>query len=516
MSHNDSSAVQSAIVRASDERIAGAIQDRELIVVSNRQPYSHHYDDEYRLTVDKPTGGLTAGLDPVMQRTGGTWIAWGDGEEDFSVVDDTDCVSVPPDDPGYELKRIRLSEEEVRDYYYGYSNQVLWPLCHSALTRIRCDAGFWRRYREVNERFATAVADHADSRSLVWFQDYHLALAPTLARPYLPESTIVMHFWHIPWPSWDTFRACPHRQELLDGMLGNDLIGFHTPRYRTNFLRCVDTGLSSATIDWQTGEVSYRGRTTVVGVNPMGVPFDRINKSATISAVRSFWPSFARTNNISTGTRIAVGVDRLDYTKGIIERLRALERLWETHPEWRGELTYVQNGSESRSRIPSYQEVQTQVDDAVDRINDRFGTENWRPIVYTTERLSREELYSLYRRADAALVTPIRDGMNLVAQEYVAAQGDGDGVLVLSDQAGIHDELGEHAVTVTPFDTERFTESIVEALTMSTGERKHRMSRLRQWVANHDLDTWLASNLQMAMNASSTSVSSSTGSVPTI
>ncbi|MFW6385114.1 MAG: trehalose-6-phosphate synthase, partial [Halodesulfurarchaeum sp.] len=213
------------------------IQDRQLIVVSNRQPYRHDYDDDRKqTTVDRPTGGLTAGLDPVMQRGGGTWIAWGDGDKDAEVVDSDDCVSVPPDDPSYELKRVWLSDDQVHDYYYGFSNQVLWPVSHSALTRVRCDAGFWDRYSEVNELFSTAVTDHADDRPIVWFQDYHLALAPKFVRPELPDDALVMHFWHIPWPSWDTFRACPHRRDVLEGLLGNDLLAFHTSRYRSNFL----------------------------------------------------------------------------------------------------------------------------------------------------------------------------------------------------------------------------------------------------------------------------------------
>ncbi len=511
MSHHPPSDGPLAAIRSPADDIA-SISDRQLIVASNRQPYRHDYDDVDRVTVHRPTGGLTAGLDPVMQRTGGTWIAWGDGDGDPDVVDTNGCVSVPPEDPSYSLRRVWLSEEQVRDYYYGFSNQVLWPVCHSALTRVRCDAPYWRRYREVNERFADAVVDHADDRPLVWLQDYHLALAPAMARSRLPDDAVVMHFWHIPWPSWDVFRACPHGRELLEGLLGNDLIGFHVPRYRTNFLRCVDAALDGATVDWPAGRISYRGRDTAVEGIPMGVPVDRIGRSAAEMAGDGSRTAFEREQDIDPDRRLAIGVDRLDYTKGIVECLRALERLWETRPRWRGELTYVQNASESRSRIPAYQEVQERVEGEVDRINRRFGTDDWQPIVYTTERISRQELYQLYRRADAALVTPIRDGMNLVAQEYVAAQTDGSGVLVLSDQAGVHDELGEHAVSVTPHDTERLVEGIVEALVMSPGERRRRMDRLRRWVAEHDLDSWLDENFRAAMAVPATD----TGSAPRV
>lgn len=477
-------------------RLENLVRDRELVIVSNREPYSHNRDEQGGNTVDRPTGGLTAGLDPVMQRIGGTWIAWGDGDRDFDVADTDGCVSVPPEDPEYRLKRLQLSEGQVQDYYYGYSNQVLWPLCHSALTLLRCDPGFWQQYCRVNEQFADSVVEYADDQSLVWFQDYHLALAPKLARPRLPEDTTLMHFWHIPWPAWDTYRACPHRRELLEGLLGNDQVGFHTPRYQTNFLECVDAALDDAHVDWETGNVTYQGQVTTTVAVPIGVPFDRIQQTVTSSAIEAFETSSAQIDDISAGTRIAVGVDRLDYTKGIVERLRALERLWEVFPRWRGNLTFVQKGSESRSRIPAYQEVQEQVADTVDRINGRFGTDDWQPVIYTTDRLSREEMCELYRRADVGIVSPIRDGMNLVAQEYAASQVDNDGMLVLSDQAGIHDTVGEYVVTITPCDTHGFAEAIDEALTMEPVERRRRMSQIRHRIADQNLAAWVEGNLR--------------------
>lgn len=515
MTYRARSVERSAADASSDDRLVNLVRDRELIVVSNRQPYSHEADEEGQVCVDRPTGGLTAGLDPVMQRIGGTWIAWGDGDKDFDVGDHSGNVWVPPDDPGYRLKRLRLSEAAVRDYYYGYSNQVLWPICHSALTCVNGDAEYWRRYSEVNERFADAVANEATDHPFVWFQDYHLSLAPKLAQPRLPDGSIVMQFWHVPWPSWDTFRACAQRREILDGLLGNDLLAFHTRRYRTNFLRCVEAAFDDAVVDWQGGNVSYRGRTTSVEAIPMGVPVEQIERLTTTTSAASFWRSFEQEHDLSGDRRVAIGVDRLDYSKGIVERLKALERLWDVHPEWRGELTYVQNGSESRSRIAAYRDVQQQVSEAIQRINGRFGTDGWQPIVSIDERLSREELYSLFRHADLALVTPIRDGMNLVAQEYVAARGDGDGVLVLSDQAGIHDELGGDAVTICPSDIGGFAEAIVGALTMSPSERRRRMRRLRRWVSTHDLDSWLAANLQAAIESVQTPDSTTSRSVPT-
>jgi trehalose 6-phosphate synthase len=498
MSHN----AWSPTLESTDDRIERSVQDRNLIVVSNRQPYSHDYDAEGRPSVDQPTGGLTEGLDPIVQRIGEAWIAWGGGDADAEVVDGNDCVDVPPENPAYRLKRVWLSDEAVQDYYYGFSNQVLWPLCHSALTRVRCDPSFWERYQEVNEQFADAVADYVDEQPLVWFQDYHLALAPRMVRPHLPDNALLMQFWHIPWPSWDTYRACPHGRELLEGVLGNDLFGVHLPRYRENFLRCADAQLDDAQVDWETGEVRYRGGVTTVRSTPMGVPFDRIQESATTRTAETFESSFRRDHDVPDDARIAVGVDRLDYSKGIVERLHALERLWEDAPEWREALTYVQSGSESRSQIRDYQEVQDRVAELVHRINERFGTDDWQPVVYTTDRLSQEELYGLYRAGDLGIVSPIRDGMNLVAQEYVAAQVDNDGVLLLSDQAGVHDEVGDHAVSITPSDTAGFADAIAEALVMVPEERHRRMAHLRRWAAINDLDAWVRGCLPAEMTDS--------------
>jgi len=476
---------------------------RTLVVVSNRQPYSHEYDADGRPTVDRPTGGLTAGLDPVMKRVGGAWIAWGDGEADADVVDENGDVSVPPEDPEYRLRRVWLTDEQVRDYYYGFSNQVLWPLCHGALTNVRCDPAFWRRYRRVNERFADAVVDAVDERSVVWFQDYHLALAPRLVRHRLPEDTRVMGFWHIPWPAWDTFRACPHGRELIEGILGNDVFGVHVPRYRDQFLECADAAVDDAHVDWDAGTVTYMGRTTSVEATPMGVPVDDLRQAATSPTAERFGSTFRAGHDVPQGATIAVGVDRLDYTKGIVERLRAFERLWEQYPKWRGSLTYVQKGSESRSRIPAYRAVQDRVAELVGRIDARFGTDDWQPVIYTTEHLSEAELCGLYRCADVGTVSPIRDGMNLVAQEYVAAQVEHDGVLLLSDQAGVHDEVGDHAVTVTPSDTQAFADAIADALTMPREERRRRMTRLRRWVVDNDLDAWVRRSLPADVTAPS-------------
>jgi len=481
--------------------------DGQLVVVSNRQPY-RHTDAGDGVEVDRPTGGLTAGLDPVVQETGGTWVAWGDGDADRDVVDASDRIGVPPEDPGYSLRRVWLSDEQVEGYYYGFSNQVLWPVCHGTLGNVSADSDYWEVYKQTNRQFADVVAAEATDRSTVWFHDYHLALAPAMTRRAVGGGPTFMQFWHTPWPGWDTFRACPHSDEVLRGLLANDVLGFHVPRYRYNFLECVDACLGDANVDHDHATVRYRGTSTRVVASPMGVPHDEIRREAASFSENDLADLLAE-YDVSPDRALAVGVDRLDYSKGIVERIRALERLWETHPEWRESLTFVQNGSESRSQIDAYARTQEAVAAAVERVNERFGTDDWQPIVFFTDTLSKERLYGLYRHADAALVTPVRDGLNLVAMEYVAAQVENDGALLLSDQSGAHDILGPLAYSITPFDAPGIADRLDEALTAPAAERKARMTRLRQSVAEVDLETWLQQHGDLAAEARATEASRS-------
>ncbi len=460
---------------------------RELVVVSNRQPYRHDKTDG-ELSVSRPTGGLTASLDPVMQRVGGTWIAWADGDVDDEYVDDDDCVGVPPEDPSYTLRRVWLSDEQVQNYYFGFSNRVLWPLCHSSLSTVRSKQSYWEQYKETNEQFAEVVSQEASDQAVIWLQDYHFALAPDHIRAAVGDDALLLHFWHIPWPSWDVFRACPHGKELLRGLLGNDLLGFHADRFCHNFLECVESALPNATVNWRTGTVSYQSETTRTRTIPIGVPFDDIQEQA-----RSYdeFDEFRQSYGIDEDTKIAVSVERIDYSKGIPERLNALELLWERNPRWRGSVTHLMNCSESRSEIAAYSDVQQRVEKRVTQINERFGTPGWQPIVEVTDYLRQQELYGIYREADLCLVSPIRDGMNLITHEYIASQVDSDGMLVLSDQAGAHDLLGEPAISVSPHDTGQFADRLSKALTMPPQKRQDRMEQLRQIATTNDLHTWI-------------------------
>ncbi|MGQ4557161.1 trehalose-6-phosphate synthase [Halobellus sp. GM3] len=472
-----------------DDRAAPASID-DLVLVSNREPYRHRYDDDGDgVSVDTPAGGLATGLDPVMQRLDGTWIAWGDGDADFDSADGDGQVDVPPSAPAYTLQRLRLSEAEVSEYYYGYANQALWPLCHSMPSKANFEADHYRRYREVNERFADAVLSHDPAGKPVWFQDYHFALAPKLLREREPDA-FLMHFVHVPWPAPDVFRVCPQATALLEGLLGNDLLGFHLPRYGAQFLQCAEQLLAGATVDWAAGSVAYEGHTTRVDAFPFSVDADDIRRTVTEADDR-FWTRFRAEHDLDEDTAVAVGVERLDYTKGVPERLDALERFFETRPERRGDLTYVQKGCATREEIPAYQRLRETVESKVRALNERFGTDEWSPVVYTTEMYDRADLLSLYRHADIGLVGPLRDGMNLVAKEYVAAQTENDGVLLLSPLAGAGEQLSESAVEFDPYDTEAAAASIERAMEMGLPERHLRMRSLRRGVHAADLSAWL-------------------------
>jgi len=497
-----------ATARSAAETVADLCDDRELVVVSNRQPYSHTTEDG-DIAVDRPAGGLTAALDPVMQSAAGTWVAWGDGDADREVVGAEDTVAVPPEDPAYDLRRVWLTDEQVEGYYRGYSNQVLWPLCHLDLSKMNPREEFWQAYCEANADFADAILDSTDSAGsdpVVWFQDYHLALAPREVRDSRPDAFLAQ-FWHIPWPSWDAFRACPQYETLLDGLLANDLVGFHTDEYCRNFLDCV-AAATDARVDRSSRSISYRGERTFVRSFPLGIDAARQAELAeaggnggdgTADDRDDWWTAFRETHGIGPEDTIAVGVERLDYTKGIEQRLAALERFWADTPEWRDDLTYVQKGTESRSGIEAYDRLQNRVAAEIERINDRFGTDDWTPIVYVTDYVPEEGLAALYREADLGLVTPIRDGMNLVAKEFVAAQTRDPGVLVLSELAGATEQLGDEAVVVHPSDTAGVADAIDDALSLSLVERRQRLADLQREVHAEDVFAWLESTFETAV-----------------
>jgi alpha,alpha-trehalose-phosphate synthase [UDP-forming] len=476
------------------ERLAVHIRERfgssRIFVLSNREPYMHVLQGRETVCMVPPSGLVTA-IEPVLRACDGVWVAHGSGSEDALNVDEFDRLRVPPDDPRYTLRRVWLSSEEEAGYYDGFANEGLWPLCHIAHTRPIFRASDWEYYQRVNEKFAAALLEEMEGSAnpIVFVQDYHFALAPRLIKAARPDARVAI-FWHIPWPNPEAFGICPWQAELLDGLLGADLIGFHIPLFCNNFLSTVDRVLESRTD--REHMTARRGRhTSAVRPYPVSVALEG-------SKPERKTPEPSREELLKEfGLRcetLIVGVDRMDYTKGIVERLMAVEKLIEEHPFYLERLTMVQIAAPSRSRIPSYVNLRRQVEEIVERINQRYQTASWKPILLIERQCSHAEVDLWYRAAALCLVTSLHDGMNLVAKEYVAARDDEDGVLVLSKFAGAATELLD-ALIINPYDAEGVAEAIHRGLEMDRDERRMRMQRMRQHVMDHNIYRWAASIL---------------------
>ena len=482
------------------ERLAVHIRNQagssKIFVVSNREPYMHVRQGREIVCVVPPSGLVTA-LEPVLRACDGVWVASGSGDADKSTVDEFDRLRVPPDDPRYSLRRVWLSEQEESQYYEGFSNEGLWPLCHIAHTRPIFRAADWECYQLVNQKFADALLQEMkDSpEPVVFVQDYHLALLPSLIKKERPDARVAI-FWHIPWPNPEAFGICPWQAELLDGLLGADLIGFHIPLHCQNFIATVDRAFEART-DHDHLTVLRHGHTSVIRPYPVSVAFDGAMRPAATwdGETMADERDAARRRLLSEfGVRaetLALGVDRLDYTKGIVERLEAIGQLLEEHPWYRERLTMVQIAAPSRTRIPSYAELRRRVLETVARINARYQTAHWRPIVLIERQCNHEEVNHWYRAADICLVTSLHDGMNLVAKEFVAARDDEDGVLVLSKFTGAAVELRD-ALLINPYDVVGVAEAIRAGLEMSREERRDRMERMRRQVMEYNIYMWAA------------------------
>jgi trehalose 6-phosphate synthase len=466
---------------AARSRLGGA----KLIVVANREPYIHRFE-RGEVELMRPAGGLTAALDPVMQACGGTWVAHGSGSADRTTADEQGRLGVPPDDPTYTLRRLWLTREQEAGYYYGFANGSLWPLCHQVYQRPTFDPAHWAVYREVNERFAEAVLEEARvGPALVFVQDYHFALLPRLLKNERPD-LVVAQFWHIPWPNPETFRVCPWARDILDGMLGNDLLGFHTQYHCNNFLETVDRLIESRTC-WERFSVSRAGQDTRVRPFPISVDPDLAQEYLSddwkerIDLLRGEY---------GLGERpLIVGVDRVDYTKGIPERFRALDRMMEQHPEWLGRFHFVQIGAPSRTSLPAYRRLNEEVRSLADEMNGKYGSADWQPVVFVNEHCDPDLIYAFYRESAGCVVSSLHDGMNLVAKEFVTARGDEQGVLVLSEFTGAARQLAD-AVIVNPFDVDQLAAALHSVLTMPAEEQKRRMRRLRAEVADNNIYRW--------------------------
>ena len=462
-----------------------------LVAVSNREPYFHTRRGR-NLEVVVPASGLVTALEPVLKACNGTWIAHGSGDADRETVDHNDRLRVPPDDPRYTLRRIWLSQEEENGYYYGFANEGLWPLCHIAHTRPLFRGSDWNYYQEVNRKFADAVVEETrgSEQPVILVQDYHFALLPRMVKQSRPDARVAI-FWHIPWPNPEAFNICPWQRELLDGLLGADLIGFHVQAHCNNFLQTVDRALE-AQINWEHFTVKRREHSTMVRPFPISVDFNEYEVPATpLQTAEAERAAVLKENNVEA-IFLGVGVDRVDYTKGIPERFLAIERLLEQYPTFQQQFTFIQVAAPSRTHIQRYHDLLDEVEAEANRINQRFQTANWRPIVFRKRQHSHQEIQRYYRAADVCMVTSLHDGMNLVAKEFIAARYDEDGVLILSRFTGAARELRD-ALLVNPYDIDGTADAIRRALAMDPEERKLRMQRMRKFVSEHNIYRWAGS-----------------------
>jgi trehalose 6-phosphate synthase len=463
------------------------LHGERLIVVANREPYIHQRADDGGIRVLHPASGLVSALEPVMRACSGVWVAHGAGTADRETVDRSDHVRVPPGEESYVVRRIWLSPEEEQGYYYGFSNEGLWPLCHVAHNRPAFREADWRRYREVNAKFADAVCEEADTDDpVILVQDYHFALLPKLLRERLPRATILT-FWHIPWPNAEQISICPWHNELIEGLLGSSILGFHTQFHCNNFMEAADRFLE-ARLDREDLAVVRDGRRTLVRGYPISVewPHRWAQGAPPVADCRR---DVRRELGLPEGIRLGVGIDRLDYTKGIEERLRAVERLFERMPELVGRFSFVQIASPSRTLIERYHRLNEDVISLVERINARFARGDWRPIILLNQHTEPAEVFRYYRAADLCYVSSLHDGMNLVAKEFIAARDDERGVLILSQFTGAARELTE-ALIVNPYDVEEASIALAAALAMDEEEQTARMRAMRRLVSEYNIYRW--------------------------
>jgi trehalose 6-phosphate synthase len=468
------------------ELIQTKLRGHKLILVANREPYQHRYAGG-AIECVPPASGMVSAMEPIMRACGGIWVAHGSGNADRRTADAGGHLAVPPDDPSYTLRRVWLTKEQENGYYYGLSNEGLWPLCHMVFRRPAFDPNHWSTYKEVNQLFAQAVLEEAaGDPAFVFVQDYHFGLLPSALRDK-NSNLIIAQFWHIPWPTADTFQTFPWKEELLDGLLANDLLGFHLRYHCQNFLETVEHTLE-AKVDFERFEVTRYGKVTVVRPFPISIDFDGHETIASGPDVERKMDSWQRQLRLE-GAFLGIGIDRIDYTKGIPERLRALDRLLEQHAEFRQKLVFVQIGVPSRTHIPEYKLMDDEIDGLIDDINWRWGSDGWRPIVYLKEQHTPVEMMALHQLADFCMVTSLDDGMNLVAKEFVASRIDRDGVLILSRFTGASRELAS-ALLVNPFNVDEVAGAIHQALSMSEEERHKRMQRMREVVADNNIYRW--------------------------
>ena len=477
-----------------NEEMKRLLKDKKLVVVSNREPYMHIRSGK-EIECIMPASGMVTALEPILKACGGLWIASGSGDADKETVDENDKVLVPPYEGKYTLRRIWLTKEQEDHYYYGFSNEGLWPLCHIAHTRPIFRKEDWEKYVEVNQLYAEAVLHEIkdEEEPFILVQDYHFALLPAFIKQKRPDAKVAI-FWHIPWPNPESFGICPWQKELLLGMLGADLIGFHTQYHCNNFLETVNNSIESRVI-WESFSVKIGNRFTLVKPFPISIAFTLKDYESQGNA-KTEAAELLRHHGIHAAN-FGVGVDRIDYTKGLIEKFLSIERFFEKYPQYQGNFTFVQIGAPSRSLLKSYSDTINAVDAEVNRINWKFRQKNWQPILFLKKHHSHEEIMPFYRSAVFCMVTSLHDGMNLVAKEFIASRDQSDGVLILSRFAGAANEL-HGAVIVNPYDIEQSADAIKESLEMPIEVQQQKMKQMRRMVMSHNVYSW-ASNILRTM-----------------
>lgn len=470
------------------ETLATRLKGEQVLIVANREPYIHNRNGA-KIDVQYPASGVVSALEPIMRACSGVWIAHGSGTADRDVVDENDRIWVPPGEEAYQIRRIWLTPEEEQGYYYGLANEGLWPLSHIAHVRPVFRRSDWEHYRAVNERFASAVIKEAEKEDpIVLVQDYHFALLPALITERLPRATVIT-FWHIPWPNAESFSICPWQEEIIKGLLGSTIIGFHTRYHVNNFLDTVDRTLECR-IDREHFTVSHQGLLTAVRSYPISIEFPSKMSSSAGDTAQCRAEILDR-HKLSADSIIGLGVERLDYTKGLLERLWAIDRLFELDQDLLGKVTFIQIAAPSRSSIPSYERFASEVRDLANSINQKYPEVSPPPVIFLEQHFSPEEVIKYYRAANFCVVTSLHDGMNLVAKEYVASRDDEDGILLLSVFAGAARELPE-ALLINPYDIEECAETLRRAITMPKEERRQRIMAMREHIRQWNIYRWAA------------------------
>lgn len=469
-------------------------KEYELYVVSLTEPYEHNHTLN-GIECKMPAGGLTAALDPLLRTHGGTWIASGTGDADWDYVDENNRLEVPPEDPSYTLRRVKFSKSEYLNYYYGFNHQTFWPLLHEVFHRPDFNPEFWEGYKKANRNFAEAVSEEMDKneKPLIWFQDFQLALAPKM----LMEKTEgrnsdlkTKHFWHVPWPTPERFFRCPWSEEIIEGLLANDIIGFHVKSYAENFLKSVEK-LDGFKVNLDDMTIKQRGNKnkTFINYSPISVDYESIEKSARTDETEEEMNQLMNYSYLSDCI-IGLGIDRLDYAKGIPERLEAVDRFLEKYPCYQEKFVFIQAGAPLLSRVPDYRRLSQKVEVIVDEINMKYEKGDWKPILFIKEKLDSHVMRALQRMAHIYIVSSLHDGMNIVAKENIAADIEKDGVLLLSKFTGAAEELID-SILINPYDQEGLAENIKKAIELPLKERRERMKRLRETVKNHTIHHWL-------------------------